>query len=389
MLLVGLGALVIATGGCGGSGSEVPSQTGVHTASGCPANVTTTGSDAFVAAADRAAAGDVMSPDDLQALVERPVWTLWRRSYEPEIASPEAAALTVFAGLRGLQALSPAQTVKVTRRDLMSCYAFDMQKRVAITKFLTAYVRDDASCAVWSLMRQWIQPTNLPDTLRIDFLPMKAEIRRYEGHFLVDPGLAIVSGRDQLTHMLTSVLYRAVEAVPGPRGDAVEGPDAVAQTFRVLRNEGVAAYIDDLPHLFFGREHPLLRNAAPVPEDICDQATRSLVYVDDALAHILAADEPAPDYRPVFRYFIGAQSWQPTGWFMAAVIRDRQNEARLQQASRTVADFVDAYQTAALAESPSPPAPHGTAAYTVQHAPAFAPDVYVFIRSTLRADLPN
>lgn len=377
LLLLGLAA------GCQGARPGT-SAAAPHVARGCALVVDTSGLDAFWQAAERLQADpDTPTATAGAMLAELPVWRRWRESYEPDVISPDQLGLVLRAGVFGPQSLPPDEATKLVRRDAARAQAFTVAQRVRVQAFVDDFVSQEAACNVWSLARAWVRPEALPDTLHVDLLAAAAEIRLYEGHHLVDAGLALASGRDQLTRLLASVLYRKLEATEGPSPGAVAGEAVLTHSLRLIRNEGIAAYIDDLPHLFFGREHPTLAGAAPVPEEVCATARLNLLNIERVVADQLSRPAGERDFASVHLSLVGSRGWQATGWFMATVIADRLGEAQLQAAARSVPGFLATYQTAALANPPDPAADPGTLAHYVATAPAFSPPVLAVLQSSL------
>jgi hypothetical protein len=355
-----------------------------HVAQRCALVFDTSGLETFWAAADRVQA----APETPSAAVGAdlgaiPVWRRWCQSYAPEVVSADLLGLTVRAAVLDPNRLTPAEAGKLTRRDVVRSQAFTLAQRARVEDFVKAFITEESACTVWPLARAWVRPEALPDTLRIDLLAGNAEIRLYEGHFLVDAGLAFVCGREQMTRFLASTLYRKLEATEGPSPGEVHGEAVLAQTLRIVRNEGIAAYIDDLPNLYFGSEHPALAGSAPVPEDVCATARLNLLYVEQVVARQFNLPPATRDFADIHSNFVGSRGWQATGWFMATVIARRLGEPRLQAAARSVSGFLAAYQEAAAQNPPAASATPGSVDYFVATSPAFSPPVLATLQGSL------
>jgi hypothetical protein len=380
-LLLVLGAAALA--GCQGSRSATTASA-VHVAQRCALVVDTSGLDAFWAAADHLqAAPDTPARTVGEDIAELPVWHRWRESYGPGAVSIEHMGLILRAAVLGPGALTTDETRNLVRREVVRSQNFTLTRRAQVQEFVDAFVAQETACDVWPLARAWVRPAALPDTLRIDLLAGNAEIRLFEGHYLVDAGLALVCGREQVTRLLASVLYRKLEATEGPSPGDVKGDAVLAESLRLIRNEGIAAYIDDLPNLFFGREHPALAGTAPVPEDLCATARRNLLSIEQVVTRQLTQPAAARDFEGVHLNLVGSRGWQATGWFMATVIAHRLGEPRLQAAARSVPDFLATYQEAALANPPQASAAQGTIEHFVETAPSFSPPVVAVLRQSL------
>lgn len=358
--------------------AERAAPTTTHVAQGCALVVDTSALASFWAAADRLQGAAGTPSDEIGAtLVQNPAWRLWCRSFTPQEVSPAQLGLLVRASVLGEGALTRAESTKLGRREAMRSQAFTLAQRARVVPFLDDLIANETVCAAWANARPWIRSASLPDTLRVDFVAGNAEIRLFEDHFLVDAGLAYICGGAQLTRMLASVLYTRLEAPAGPSPGDATGDAVLAHSLRLIRNEGIAGYIDDLPALFFGREHPVLGGTAPVPEDLAETALGNLANIERTVALQLTAAPQARDFTGVHSYLVGSRGWRTTGWYMAAVIARQLGEPRLQAASRTVTGFFAAYQEAAAAATPDAAAPPGSldrllTTPTVFSAPVFA-----------------
>jgi hypothetical protein len=380
ILVLVFGAALV---GCQGSRSATTAPA-AHVAQRCALVVDTSGLDAFWAVADHLqAAPDTPTAAVGAQIADLPVWRRWRESYAPNVISSVQLGLILRAAVLGPKTLPPDEARKLVRRDIVRSQNFTLAQRAHVQEFVKTFVAEETACGAWSLARAWVRPAALPDTLRVDLMAGNAEIRLFEGHYLVDAGLALVCGREQTTRLLASVLYRKLEAPDGPSPGEVKGDAVLTESLRLIRNEGIAAYIDDLPNLFFGREHPSLAGAAPVPEDVCATARLNLLYIEQVVAGQLPQPAAARNFEGVHLNLVGSRGWQATGWFMGTVIARRLGEPRLQAAARSVADFLTTYQEPALANPPQSSAAPGTLDYFVETAPTFSPPVLAVLRQSL------
>jgi hypothetical protein len=372
-----------ATAGCQGH-RLAAGKAAAHVAQRCALVVDTSGLDAFWVAADQIqSAPEIPSAAIGADLAALPVWRRWCQSYAPEVVSADLLGLTVRAATLGLDRLTPVEAGKLPRRDVVRCQAFTLAQRARVQEFVRTFMAEESACAVWPLARAWVRPEALPDTLRIDLLAGNAEIRLFEGHFLVDAGLALACGPKQMSRFLASTLYRKLEATEERSPGEVQGEAVLAQTLRLVRNEGVAAYIDDLPNLYFSKEHPALAGSAPVPEDVCATARLNLLYVEQVVTRQLALPAATRDFTDVHLNFVGSRGWQATGWFMATVIARRLGEPRLQAAARSLSGFLAAYHEAAAMNPPAAAAAPGSVDQFVATAPVFSAPVFAVLQHSL------
>jgi hypothetical protein len=381
--VVALSVLALALAGCRETHSSAAASA-PRAAHGCRLVVDTSGLAAFFAAAERLQAKpDTPAADVGAELEDQPVWNRWRRSFEPEVVPPTQLGRVLRAAVFGQESLTQIEAVKLVHRDAARCQAFTLAQRAPIQAFVDDFVAQEAACGVWPLARAWIRPEALPDTLYVDLLACNAEIRRFEGHHLLDAGLAYAGGSEQTVRLLASVLYRQLEATPGSAPGEVAGDAVLAETLRVIRNEGIGAYIDDLPELFFSREHPTLSGASPVPERLCETARSNLQMIESVGARQVGQAAGARDFSGIHLNLVGSRGWQATGWFMARVIARRLGEPRLQAASHAVSDFVASYQEAALADPVKSDAAPGTLDHYFDTAPAFSAPVFALMLEIL------
>jgi len=380
------------TTGCGGDRPEVARELPAARSRGaaaCPLVATDTGLAEFLALADRVAGGEAVPVEEMGAVAGRPVWDRWRRSYEPETLPAAAVGRMLFIALVGRDELPSRLQDKTIRADLVRSYEIALARRAEITAFVEGFIAEDVGCRVREQLAGWLPAADLPDTVRIDFLVAHPEIRYYEDHLHVDAGLAWAAGRDQLVRFLASTLYRDQAAIAGRQPASAHGPDIVLETLRLVYNEAVPVYLDDLPHLAFDPRHPLLAKAAPDVEDLGGQAARTLRAFDAGLTAVRGRPAPTDgDWLALYRIFVGAQSWRASGWFMARVIAGHLGEPRLQAAARTVPEFLAAYHEACAAAPGNRDAAPGSLAAHLASPPAFTPENAAWLDRELRRLFP-
>ena len=362
--------------GCGGGGNseQATSETigTTYRSTACPLVVTDQALASFYHLADRVAGGEKVDLEAMGQVVALPVWDRWRRSFEPENVTAAQIARALFVNLRSRDELPAHLHDKAVRLDFDRNFSFHLERRAAIEAYVADFGADDLACAVREMLDGWVDASALTDTLRVDFVVGHPEIRLYEDHIMVDAGLAWASGRRQIVRFIASTIYRDVAAIVGIEPARARGADILLETLRLVCNEAVPTYLDDISEIVFDARHPTLSFASPNPDEFCNQATRTLLTLDDGLTRILRLDSPGDEnWRQLYRIFVGAQSWLPTGWYMARVIVDQFGEPRLQEASRSVADFFAAYQEAALLLPETPSARVGTIDWYLQSAHPF------------------
>jgi hypothetical protein len=382
ILCVALTALLLAVGACG-DGQDEPAAH--QAAAACPLLVDTSALRAFWDLADQ-------SPGSLEAMIaeaDGPVWRFWRRSFIHDVVRAESIGRAMFIALEGREQLPDRIRDRTVRLDLVRNFELSRDRRAEITAAVARFVEEEHGCEVFVLLQGWLPEAALPDTLRLTIMPGLPEIRFFEDIFLVDAGLVWASGPAQLVQFLASSLYKQRTLVEGPHPINTQGKDTFLHALRLVRNEAVPAYLDDMPEIAFDPRHTIIGRAAPRPDELCLQAIRTLRGVDAGLSHVLALAEPTDEHwQNLYRIFVGAQSWQATGWYMARTIADQLGRARLQEVGGSVPDFFAAYQEACGRLPASSSAPRGSLAYFLADAPAFSEANAAWLDRELRRLFP-
>jgi hypothetical protein len=153
---------------------------------------------------------------------------------------------------------------------------------------------------------------------------------------------------------IAGLIYRNLEFIPGEDPRLASGAAAVAQTFRSLRNQGIAHWLEDTPHAYFFTDHYTFRDINVVPEKYWQQAIRAMGILNRQLPKMWS--DPAHLEKNGHDLMIALneiQGDQNLGWAMATVIAAKLGDERLREAGRTVPGFVSAFQEAA-ARNPVP-----------------------------------
>lgn len=387
--------LVVAAGAAlSGCGSDKPAaqryETGAPTvASRCALVVSDAGLREFYDLADLVAAGQRPDLAAMTAAADTPTWQFWRRSYLQEIVRPEPVGRAMHIAMLGRDELPDRQRDKTVRLDLVRNFELAIERRAEITAAVERFVADERGCQVKDRLRGFLPQSDLPDTLRLAFMVALPEIRFFEDVLLVDAGLLWASGQDQLVRFLASTVYKQRTLVDGRSPSQATGPAILLHCLRLVRNEGVAAYLDAMDEISFEPRHPILGRSSPKPDELCLAATRTLRSLDTNLTDARRREHtPDEQWMDFFRLFVAAGSWQSTGWFMAEVIVDRLGLERLQTDGRSVPAFFAAYHEAAAIAKPAPQAPPGSVARFVADPPAFSPENAAWLDHELRQLFP-
>ena len=349
-------------------------------ASGCPVVVTTSAYAAFLDLAQDLKSAGTFGDAAAGHLAAHPVYARWVRSFESLEITAHTLDSWVARAILGRGYELPDQQ-RVPFPGTYASMEYDFDRVGEITAVLDRFNAAETGCRALDLLDGFVRPGRLPDTLRVDFLAGNVEIRRFENHAMVDAGLALTLGQTQLAHLLASVLYQDIEFIPGSHPKDTSGAAAVYNTWRIVLNGGIAAWLEDLPNLYFGNDHPRLKNASPVPEPIFERAARTLADLDPMVTRLLTDPESlARDATELNRYLIGSQAYQAVGLAMVTLIERRLGVARLQQSCHAVSDFLDAYQEAAALNPESPTGPRGRVAFHLESLRPLSPQTYPALR---------
>ncbi|MEZ4386493.1 MAG: hypothetical protein R3D98_02725 [Candidatus Krumholzibacteriia bacterium] len=340
----------------------------------------------FYAVADARAAGKTVGIEDLGNLAAAGPLDLWRRSFAPENVTPAWVGRMLFLALVGEDELPDRYRDKPVRMDLVLAYREALARRAEIQQTAADLMSGDVLCRVRGELEPWLVPGALPDTLRVDLLVGYPEIRLFEGHVLLDGGLAWAAGREQLPRFVAAIVYKDLGERPGRAPRDVTGDAIVLETLRLVTNLIPSAMIERTDQIVFDKRHSLLSGAAPSPESICDQAYRTLASLDLELTRVRQLARPTDeDWLRIYRLFVGAQSWQASAWYMGQVIDARLGRERLQAATHHPADLLAAYQEASLMHDGTSAADPQSVRWYLDQAPAFTADNARWLDERLRA----
>ena len=187
------------------------------------------------------------------------------------------------------------------------------------------------------------------------FLPAKPEIRYHAGVVLVDTGVLVAGGSAQVVKQIAGLLYRRFLPASGVNPLELDGEASLAAAFTLLRNEGLANWIEDRPHTYFKSEHPSLGKVAVVPESFISTANFAVGLADSLLPGMFA--DPArmqAEAQTFSRTLAASGSFTKLGYAMAAVIAGHLGPQKLREAGRSPSAFLAAYQQAAALTSRAP-----------------------------------
>lgn len=367
--------------GCGSSEDTGGSTT-------CGVAMDTSAWEAFLTLGSRLESGAEVPRGELEAFAEVPGVLLWRESLAPRSPAPANVGNWLEVAF-GVGDDARRGKVNANRRLMGDSYRYSWANRAEVDTLLAGFRREGA-CRLADRTAFWIEPGNLPaGGLAVVFLPALSEIRIARDTLVVDTGVLVAGGLDQAVDQMVSLLYRNYQAIPGLNPAELEGKESVAQSFRVITNEGVAGWAARTLDTEFRADHPRLGRLALVPETFYETALRVMEVGAELFPALLADPEAmAARGRSFTEFLMGQNGFGQLGYAMASVIEARLGEERLRDAGRTVPGFLAAYQEAALM-NPSPPAvlgAPGTRPYEAM--PPFTPGIYEGLLALLRESFP-
>jgi len=375
-ILLLLSTLLLLTGGCGGNDDNRDEFPQVRPLP-CPIVVNASGWRDFDDLVTRIAGGRDVTRDDLVDLAESPSFAVWSASF-PSGGAPNQTRITnwlakAFADEIGIE---HKHKMNSEQRDFSRSYLWSRDRRDLINQRLHE-LDDGLWCELDKRLRRWVPADDLPDTVRIEVLPSRPELRYYENHIFIDSGVIAAGNNSQLLGQLTALAYRNLAVPVGPGPLASSGTAAIASLFKSLAYEGVASWLEDIPNTIFAPEHPVLGSVQLVPEDFWDTSIRSLASLDRHLPAVL--EDPDGDTEAVAEIVEGAVSAgliNRGGWCMASTIVAVLGEERLLEVAHSVPEFVAAYQEATRNNAkPLPPRHEVPGAYQ-RAMPPFSPGTW-------------
>jgi len=346
-----LGCALLVMAGCGGGAAEEKPATATGTGHGITMDAG--GWTAFTELAERITTGQEVSREEMGGLGADPAWERWRANIEDPVdlrrmANWVEATFWTELGRTGTQKTHPV------RQAYVRSWRWSWEHRDVVDARVAETAADVGNLA--ALMERWIAPEHRTRGIVVSILPTRPQFRFDEDEFFVDTGFLAAIPRQRLMPELVGLMYRDLEFIPGDDYRTSAGAAAVAHTFRALRNEGMAHWLEDTPHAYFLHEHPTFRDVNVIPEKFWEQALRAMEILNAELPAMWAEpDRLAAKGRLLMRALNTIQADRKLGYAMAAVIVGNLGEERLRAASGTVPGFIAAFQEAACRNAVPPP----------------------------------
>ncbi len=350
---------------CNGSDQgDSPSASGATLPAVGPVSVDTGAWRAFVQTGTSLMAGENPDPAELQAFALTPAAGAWRRSMAPTVPSLVRMTNWLIAtfGDKPGKPLPYKNTPDLRAMTMSFRYSFNHR---ALVDSLVAGLGDpDVLGKFQAKLATWIEPDSLPRHLVLACLPAKPEIRIQQDTVLIDTGVLTAGGIPQTMDQTASLLYRTYQVPPVTNPAGLKGEDSLAESCLLMRNEGVAAYIEKRVDTYFRQDHPKLNKVSIIPQGIAFIAGSMIAKADTILPPLMTdPDLMAARASDFANSMVASGGFTKLGYAMAATIAGNLGEDRLAASSRTVRGFFAAYQEAA-ALNPLPRPQPGAAGYS-------------------------
>ena len=378
-----LGAALLLLGSCGGDDGKSGQEAGPRSQSpaaghDCAAQVNTDAWDGFLDLARRLDSGQEVTSAEVADFCSGQVMAAWLESISNR---------TPREPLHMEQWLKGAFWDKVgqgrPRKDSAEARSyyqdlrFNFDHREGIQERIDEFAGAGRQCNVLEKARFWLDEDKIPDPLVVSFVASQPQLRSHHGLLLVDTTVLLASSPRQLEAQLVALLYRERQVMDGPNPLELTGAPSIAHTVRLLLNEGVSGYIEDMPSTTFSSVHPYLSTVHIVPEEVFRLGIRAVGYLSHTLE--LIADDPAQleaKGKEIGRSLVAMGALNRGGYAMAATIAGHLGEERLAGLSQDPAGFIAAYQEAALQNQTPLPRPGDPGHELHETMPAFSAKAY-------------
>jgi hypothetical protein len=389
-----LGLSVLAVCGCSRQTEHSAAQETAKTAETatrtCPVVCDSGPWTAFRSLADRLAAGMDVPRPELAAYTQLPQVGAWCRSLETSAPTASNVANWLEGAWWAEQGHQGDQKANRMRASMGALFRYAQTRGERIDSLVAEFVGGGRDCMMYELAEFWLDPDTIPSPLVLVFLPGSDEIRLFEGKVYVDAGVLAAGGSDQTARQVASLLYRSLAATPGTNPIEATGEQAVGQCLRVLKNEGIAGWIEQITAVAFDADHPTLSRVHIVPEDFYRKAQRTITGFSERLPAML--EDPAvmaQEGQSFARSLAASNAFTQTGIAMADVIASRLGVERLRAVRDSVPGFLAAYQEAALANARPLPEP-GTAGISLyESVPALEPETFELLYALTLREWPS
>jgi len=164
----------------------------------------------------------------------------------------------------------------------------------------------------------------------------------------------------------------------------------VANSIRVMMNEGIIGFIEDQPNTIFAPDHPKLGSVNIVPEFVFEHGAKAISLFNTHIPSMLA-DEKIMEKNAtnLARTFIASSSLNQGGYCMSATIATHLGKEVLRDAAGSPTAWLAAYQKAAKMNPVPYPQPHEAMDQMHLCMPPLDDDVYDGLQEILKQIFPT
>ncbi len=357
--------LMTAVAGCGGgetTTAEKPAPPAAD-ASGPAVIVFDTGSfDAWLDLSERIGSGAEVPAAEIDAILDLPGYLAYRDPDRSKVLHPrqfEYALRDAFSP-DGPDWTTGAPRSRLAVPPLLKQnFAYLKTRRPEAARMVRDLCAPGVLAGIFDRLEGFVPPDAWPDTLTVHFVAANPGTAVRDGErILIDAGLALAVGVEDLIRLLAGNLYSVLTPADFPRPETSAGTAALAATYRRLAREGVMAWVQDYPLVTFDSLHEAFAEFDDHRTAYRDYAHRALVQTDKMIGALAATpglmDERGTVIDDLMRF---NDLYSVLGYAIAERIAGHGGRDALVAASADAADFLRAYQQAALAEPQDPKTP--------------------------------
>ncbi len=351
LLVALLLTLALFASGCGQDNNSSTSENSAKDANKasdvdmCGVRIDDTAWQVFADIAKRHQAGRTVGRDDYRVFADLPIIAHWKESMEGNLSSVRLVNWFdhTFNPIEGKTAKKNRD-----RRNFSANYAYSIKHMGNVDPLIKRFVTEGYGCKLMKNVNFWISPDVAPDSLFVVFLPSTPEIRVNQQYLFVDTGVLLAGSMDQLVKQLTGILFRVRMQLQGEHPVHGEGEAAVANSVRIMMNQGIIGYIEDQPGTIFSPDHPKLGKFNMVPEQLFEKGLITVSTFNQYLPPMLADQTVMQKEGAILAKTLGgSQLLDQAGFSMSATIAANLSEEELRDSAGSPAAWLTAYQKAA------------------------------------------
>ncbi len=316
----------------------------------CPVVVERRAQEAFMGLGERLAEGKRVALEDFQALCAQEDYACWLKTYDLGYVNGSIMRNVMTYVFADSNTATDGMRRKPKRKELTQNFTYVKEHASEVEQILARFEAEGWHCRVRDRLEGFIDLSLLPQPLTISFLTLLPEIRYLEDRLLVDAGLALAGGPEQLSRLMASVLYRVL-AAPGGRAphENLPGAEALVATYRKLLLEGIASWLEGYPDVDFADDHPLLGEPDILRYEYLTRAAEALAGMHRYLVIVMTSEEKLNlQGGLVDEVLRGLGAYTLTGYAMAELIATQLGEQELAASAQSTRMFLEAYQQAAV-----------------------------------------